>query len=244
MASFHQLRQDMHYLLQHRRALFIEMIIRILICTIVTVNIDGFLKAIVTPTLVATGIGAIVAPMTFFMGQALQPIINSICFFHFDDRFVMASLEVSGSKERLMTGLALEKWGRMGLREKIFMRYCVVKLCAGFFIGLAGIFAFIPILGPIIVALSGGWAMTWDMVYVPLSCMGYHGVVQQGKSVHTNFRKYYWFGFWAVLIEEIPIVGPTCHVYNVYSAAAFLEMVYLGNAAASADDDSDGKKRS
>lgn len=236
--------QDMYYLMQHRRALFIEMIIRILICTIVIMNMDAFLKGIVTPTLVATGVGAIVAPMTFFIGQALQPIINSICFFHFDDRFLMASLEVSGSKERLVTGLALEKWEKMGLREKLFIRYGVVKLGAGFFVGLAGIFAFIPILGPIIVALSGGWAMAWDMVYVPLSCMGYHGVVQQGKSVHANFRKYYWFGFWAVLIEEIPIVGPTCHVYNVYRAAAFLEMVYLDNVAIFTDVDSDDKKRS
>lgn len=236
--------QDMYYLMQHRRALFIEMIIRILICTIVIMNIDAFLKGIVTPTLAATGVGAIVAPMTFFIGQALQPIINSICFFHFDDRFLMASLEVSGSKERLVTGLALEKWEKMGLREKLFIRYGVVKLGAGFFVGLAGIFAFIPILGPIIVALSGGWAMAWDMVYVPLSCMGYHGVVQQGKSVHANFRKYYWFGFWAVLIEEIPIVGPTCHVYNVYRAAAFLEMVYLDNVAIFTDVDSDDKKRS
>ena len=229
----------------NRKALFIEMLIRTFLCTLIIVNIDGFLKLFVTPALVATGIGAVVAPVTFFMGQALQPIIHSICFFHFDDRFVMASMEACGSKERLVTGLGMDKWGRMGLREKIIMRYGVMKVFAGFFVGFASIFAYIPILGPILVALTGGWAMAWDMVYVPLSCMGYHGVLQQGKSVlsRDNFRKYYWFGFWAVLMEEIPIVGPTCHVYNVYRAAAFLEIVYLdGNKAAAGNDK--GKKQS
>ena len=76
------------------------MLIRTFLCTLIIVNIDGFLKLFVTPALVATGIGAVVAPapVTFFMGQALQPIIHSICFFHFDDRFVMASWKLVDRK--------------------------------------------------------------------------------------------------------------------------------------------------
>jgi hypothetical protein len=43
-----------------------------------------------------------------------------------------------------------------------------------------------------------------------------------------------------VLIEEIPIVNLVCHVYNVYSAAFFLERVYLkgGNVTGVASVDS------
>ena len=229
MASHLHLRKGIQYLLDHRRALFVEMLIRIAICTALIMNIDAFLKLVVTPALVATGVGAIVAPLTFFVGQALQPIVHSFCFFHFDDRFIMASLDGSGSKERLVNGLDMKRWGRLGLGEKLFVRYGFMKVMAGFFVGLPGLLAFIPILGPIIVALVGGWAVAWDMVYVPLSCMGYHGVNAQSKTVRDNFRRYYWFGFWAVLVEEIPIVGPTCHVFNVYRAAAFLESVYLSN---------------
>eukprot|EP01083_Nonionella_stella_P250918 866316_1 len=220
---------SMQSLMQENPALFVEMIIRVIIATILVMNIDAFLKAVVTPILVATGIGVVVAPVTFFMGQALQPIINSICFFHFDDRFVMASLASTGVKDRLVKGMGLIKWHKMGLGEKILMRYSL-KVSVGSFVGLTSILAYIPLLGPVLLALISGWAVAWDLVYIPLSGIGYTGIVRQARTVYANFGKFYWFGFWAVLMEEMPIVGPMCHVYNVYRAPAFLEMVYLSNS--------------
>ena len=114
----------------------------------------------------------------------------------------------------------------MGKFHKLFMRWCI-KTIAGCSVGLAGFCTAIPILGPILTALLSGWAVAWDIVYVPLSGMGRVGILRQGMSVLHHFWDYYWFGFWAVLIEEIPIVNPVCHVYNVYSAAFFLERVHL-----------------
>lgn len=225
--------EGMRSLMKGRPGLFAEMVARVVVATILVVNVDAFLKVFVTPVLVATGIGAAVAPVAFFMGQALQPIIHSFCFFHFDDRFVLASLEATGAKGRLAPRAG---WHKVGIVEKVFVRYGVMKLMAGAFVGLTGIFALVPILGPILTALVAGWAVAWDTVYVPLSGMGYVGVFKQGRSVFSNFRAYYWFGFWAVLIEEIPIIGPSCHVYNVYSAANFLERVYMSNLNAPADE--------
>lgn len=50
------------------------------------INLDAFLKLVVTPFLAASDIGAVAALLTFFVGQVvLQPIINLICFFGFDD---------------------------------------------------------------------------------------------------------------------------------------------------------------
>ena len=43
-----------------------------------------------------------------------------------------------------------------------------------------------------------------------------------------------------MLIEEILIAGPVCHVYNVYSAAFFLERVYLNNMPVLVDGLIDG----
>ena len=60
--------------------------------------------------------------------------------------------------------------------------------------------------------------------------MGYIGFRSQFRTVVIdNFWKYESYGFWAVLIEEIPILGPSCHVYNIYSAVYFLEKVYGDN---------------
>jgi len=44
------------------------------------------------------------------------------------------------------------------------------------------------------------------------------------------------------VIQEIPILGPICHVYNVYSAAFFLERVYLNNKPVSVDGSINKKK--
>ena len=50
------------------------------------INLDAFLKLVVTPFLAASDIGAVAALLTFFVGQVvLQPIIHLICFFGFDD---------------------------------------------------------------------------------------------------------------------------------------------------------------
>jgi len=205
------------------------MVIRVIIAIVLEINLDGFLKLVVTPFLAASVVGAVAAPLTFFVGQALQPIINSFCFYGFDDPFVMATLEATGGKDRLSTLSKTGEWHHMGTFHKYFMRWCI-KATAGFWVGFAGICTYIPIVGPILTALLSGWVVAWDMVYIPLSGMGRVGILRQGRSVLTNFSEYYWFGFWAVLMEEIPIVGPVCHVYNVYSAAFFLERVYLNNS--------------
>jgi len=221
--------QGIQSLLKDRPSLCVEMVIRVILATAIVIQFDAFLKLVVTPALAATGIGLLLVPFTFFVGQAAQPIIHSWCFIAFDDRFVLASLEASGAKDRLVKGMGLEKWGEMAGWEKLIMRHGVMKSSASFFVGMAGIFAYIPLLGPVLVALFSGWAVAWDMVYVPLSCMGYVGVPKQGRSVYANFRKYYWFGFWSVLIEQLPLVGAACHVYNIYRAAEFLENVYLSD---------------
>lgn len=213
-------------LLGSRPGLLLSVVIRVAIAIALQINLDAFLKLVVTPFLAASVVGAVAAPLTFFVGQALQPIIHSFCFYGFDDPFIMATLEATGGKERLSTLSKTGEWYKMGTFHKYFMRWCI-KTTAGFWVGFAGLCTYIPIVGPVLVALLSGWVVAWDMVYVPLSGMGHVGIFRQGRSVLANFGEYYWFGFWAVLIEEIPIVGPVCHVYNVYSAAFFLERVYL-----------------
>jgi len=219
----------MRALLQSRPGMLINMTIRVVIAIAITVNLDIFLKLVVTPVLAASIIGAVAAPLTFFLGQALQPVIHSICFYGFDDSFVMAALEATGGKERLAKLSKTGEWHEMGTFERYFTRWCI-KTSAGFVVGFAGLSAAIPIVGPFLTALLAGWAVAWDTVYVPLSGMGKVGFLHQGASVMKHFWSYYWFGFWAVLIEEIPVVGPVCHVYNVYSATFFLERVYLNNS--------------
>mmetsp|Transcript_25705 Transcript_25705/g.53697 ORF Transcript_25705/g.53697 Transcript_25705/m.53697 type:complete len:321 (+) Transcript_25705:93-1055(+) len=220
-------------LLQSQPGMMLNMIIRVALAVALMINIDAFLKLVVTPILAASIIGAIAAPFTFFVGQALQPIVYSICFYGFDDPFVVAALEATGGKERLLlaananTG-GVEEWHEMGFFNKYFTRWCI-KTAAGFIVGFAGLASAIPLVGSVFTALLAGWAVAWDMVYVPLAGIGRVGILRQGASVLAHFWEYYWFGFWAVLIEEIPIVGPVCHVYNVYSAAFFLERVYTKN---------------
>ena len=116
----------------------------------------------------------------------------------------------------------------MNFFNKYFTRWCT-KTAAGVIVGFAGLASAIPLVGSVFTALLAGWAVAWDMVYVPLAGIGRVGILRQGASVLAHFWEYYWFGFWAVLIEEIPIVGPVCHVYNVYNAAFFLERVYTNN---------------
>ena len=142
----------------------------------------------------------------------------------------MASLVVSGGKERLSKQLIPFLNEKIGFFHQWFMRWCI-KTTSGICVGFAGLACAIPIIGPILTALLSGWVVTWDLVYIPLMGMGKVGIFSQARSVLANFGDYYWFGFWAVLIEEIqiPIVGPICHVYNVYSAAFFLERMYLKN---------------
>ena len=231
--------KGMQSLLASRPGMLLSMVIRVTIAITLQINLDAFLKLVVTPILAASVIGAVAAPFTFFVGQALQPIIHSFCFYGFDDKFLMATLEATGGKERLATLSKTGEWHESGSFHKFFLRWCI-KTTAGFTIGFAGLCTAIPIVGPVLTALLSGWVVAWDMVYVPLSGMGRVGVVRQGRSVLKNFREYYWFGFWAVLIEEIPIAGPVCHVYNVYSAAFFLERVYLNNIPVLVDGLIDG----
>lgn len=201
-------------------------VIRIAIAVFLDVVLDGFLKTVVTPAIAATGIGIVATPLTFFIGQALQPMIHSVAFIVFDDRFLMASLEATGIKQRLLPRAVGKKWHKMTILEGIITRYCV-KAIAGWCLGWASLFTILPVVGPVFTALLSGWVVAWDYVYVPLAGMGHVGVLRQFRTVLRNFRAYFWFGFWAVLIEEIPLVGPVCHVYNVYSAAFFLERLYL-----------------
>jgi len=231
--------KGMQSLLASRPGLLLSMVIRVTIAITLQINLDAFLKLVVTPLLAASVIGAVAAPFTFFVGQALQPIIHSFCFYGFDDKFLMATLEATGGKGRLATLSKTGEWHETGSFHKFFLRWCI-KSTAGCCIGFAGLCTAIPIVGPVLTALLSGWVVAWDMVYVPLSGMGRVGVFRQGRSVLANFREYYWFGFWAVLIEEIPIAGPVCHVYNVYSAAFFLERVYLNNAPVLVDGLIDG----
>lgn len=153
---------------------------------------------------------------------------------HFDDAFVVAALEATGGKGRLVA-LGLSKtgeWRPMGFFYKYFVKIWL-KVAAGGVVGVAGLCTAIPFAGPVLTALLSGWIVAWDIVFVPLYGMGLGGILGQAGSVRAHLREYHWFGFWAVLLEEIPVVGPACHVYNVYSAAFFLESVYVtGNATA------------
>lgn len=226
--------EGMRSLLESQPRLLVGMVFRVAIAMTLTINLDAFLKLVVTPFLAASIVGAAAAPLTFFVGQALQPIIHSFCFYGFDDKFMIATLDATGGKERLARLSKSGHWHEMGFFHRYFIRWCI-KAAAGFFLGFAGLATAIPFVGPVLTALLSGWAVAWDLVYIPLSGMGRVGVLRQGLSVLAHFWEYYWFGFWAVLIEEIPIAGPVCHVYNVYSAAFFLESVYLNKTPASVD---------
>lgn len=225
--------KGMQSLINSHPSLFLGMIFRVTIAIILEINLDAFLKLVVTPFLAASVVGAVAAPLTFFVGQALQPIIHSVCFYGFDDTFIMATLDSTGGKDRLVTLSKSGEWHKMGFFHKSFMRWCI-KSMAGFSVGFAGLCTALPVVGPILTALLSGWVVAWDMVYVPLSGMGHVGFFRQLRTVLGNFRAFYWFGFTAVLIEEIPLAGPVCHVYNVYSAAFFLERVYLKEVLVSA----------
>lgn len=199
--------------------------IRILICMALELMLDGFLKTVVTPAIIATGIGAVVAPLIFLLEYALQPIIHSIAFIIFDDKFLMATLEATGIKDQLEAEAAMP-WHSVTFTEGFITRY-VIKSMATSCLGWAGLCTIVPVAGHILTAVLTGWVVAWDYVYVPLAGMGYIGPWQQAQTVWEHFGDYQWYGFWAVMAEEIPFLGPTCHVYNVYSAAFFLERVYL-----------------
>ena len=111
----------------------------------------------------------------------------------------------------------------------------VLKSCAAWWAELCTV---IPVLGQLLVAVLTGWIVAWDYVHVPLSGMGYSCHWQHSQTVWKHFGQFQGYGFWAVIIEEIPLLGPSCHVYNVYSVAFFLEKVYiLQNKGTSIDDD-------
>ena len=228
-------------LFQQRPDLLLSVMIRIILAMVLELLLDGFLKTVVTPALVATGIGAFVAPLVFLLEYTLQPMIHSIAFLIFDDRFLLATLEATGIKQDLLMSVQKSsakgkrkrrkgggevKWHKLSLMEGMLTRY-VIKSCAAWCLAWAGLCTVIPVLGQILVAVLTGWIVAWDYVYVPLSGMGYIGPWQQFQTVWQHFGKFQWYGFWAVLIEEIPFLGPSCHVYNVYSAAFFLEKVYI-----------------
>jgi len=205
-------------------------LLRIAMAIFLEISLDGFLKTVVTPAIAGTGIGILVTPLTFFIGQALQPIIHSVSFLIFDDRFLDIAMESTGTKQKLVK-TTNGKWHRLSLVEGIITRHCL-KVLSAWCVGLAGLCTLIPVLGPILTALLSGWIVAWDYVYVPLSGMGYVGFVRQFWVVYRDFRRYYWFGFWAVLLEEIPLAGPVMHVYNIYSATFLLEDLYWNGAAA------------
>ena len=108
------------------------------------------------------------------------------------------------------------------------MRWCI-KTIAGCSRRVSGVLCTaIPIVGPILTALLSGWGR--GMGY----CVRPPSLAWDGLEYFVRACRYFIiFGtitgldFWAVLIEEIPIVNPVCHVYNVYSAAFFLERVYF-----------------
>jgi len=190
---------------------------------------DGFLKTIVTPILVSTGIGALMAPLTFFLEYSLQPVIHSIAFLVFDDSFLLATLETTGIQSRM---LQTRQWHKLSFLEGMLTRY-VVKSISAWCLAWAGVLTIVPLAGNILTAILTGWVVTWDYVYVPLSGMGHVGPWQQFRMVWKHLWAFQWYGFWAVLVEEIPVLGPSCHVYNVYSAAFLLERLF-------ADNDGDG----
>ena len=239
-------------LFQQRPDLLLSVMIRIILAMALELVLDGFLKTVVTPALVATGIGAAVAPLVFLLEYTLQPMIHSVAFLIFDDRFLLATLEATGIKEDLVLSVQKQKsakgtrkrrkggrveWHKISFMEGMFTRY-VIKSCAAWCLAWAGLCTVIPVLGQILVAVLSGWIVAWDYVYVALSGMGYIGPWQQFQTVWQNFGQFHWYGFWAVLMEEIPFFGPSCHVYNVYSAAFFLEKVYIvHNKGDIVDDD-------
>mmetsp|Transcript_11503 Transcript_11503/g.21878 ORF Transcript_11503/g.21878 Transcript_11503/m.21878 type:complete len:278 (-) Transcript_11503:135-968(-) len=203
-----------------------NMIVRIAIATAVMLFLDFYLKLVLTPILAATIVGVVATPLTFSLGQTLQPAIYSICFLGFDDKFLVACLEVTGVKERLATRHAKGKWHDIKKFEKYGTKI-LIKIIASFIVGGSGLAAIVPLAGLVLSASLSGWVVAWDMVFVALSGMERRGVVRQAKVVRSNFKEYSKFGFWAVLREEIPLVGPACHVYNVYRASFFLEKLYL-----------------
>ena len=213
-------------LLQARPLLLLSAVIRICIAMGLELAMDGFLKTIVTPALAASGVGAIVAPLTFLLEYALQPIVHSIAFLIFDDNFLVATLQATGIQGNLVSVGKTDKWHKMGIIEGILTRY-VVKSCSAWCLGWAGLCTIVPVVGHVLTAVLTGWLVAWDYVYVPLSGMGHIGPFQQFRTVWKHWWSFQWYGFWAVLAEEIPFLGPTCHVYNVYSAAFFLERVYV-----------------
>jgi hypothetical protein len=223
-------------------SLILSVGIRIVIAIWLELLLDGFLKTVVTPALASTGIGALVAPMSFLIGQALQPMIHSIAFLVFDDRFLLKTLEATGIQEQLIQNIERNDkgseigWHKITLAEGMMTRY-VMKSMAAWCLGWAGLCTIVPVVGHVLTAVLSGWVVAWDYVYVPLAGMGYLGPWQQLQTVWQHFGAYGWYGFWAVLIEEIPLIGPVCHVYNVYSAAFFLERLYILHKDTMIDDD-------
>merc|ERR1719401_2705760 len=114
----------------------------------------------------------------------------------------------------------------MTLLERYSIRY-VVKACIDCAIGFVGLTTLIPIVGNFITAFAIGWAVAWDYVYVALDGIGFTEPQQQFASVYKNFTAYYWWGFFCVLIEEIPFAGPFLHAWNIHTASFFLEEVYI-----------------
>ena len=222
-------------LFQQHPGFLVSAVIRIGVAMTLELVLDGLLKTVVTPALIATGIGAVAAPLTFLLEYALQPIIHSLAFIIFDDRFLMAALEATGIQHCLEQESG-KAWHKMTLIEGIFTRY-VIKSLAAWCLGWAGLCTAIPVAGHMLTAGLTGWIVAWDYVYVPLSGMGHVGPWQQLQTVWTHWGDYQWFGVWAVLLEELPFLGPTCHVWNVYNAAFFLERVYLLQTTNSQDDD-------
>ncbi|CAB9499820.1 expressed unknown protein [Seminavis robusta] len=217
-------------LLSARPMLLFSAVVRIGIALGLELAMDAVLKTVVTPLLVASGIGALLAPATFLLEYAFQPLIHSIAFLVFDDNFVMATLETTGIQDRLVrkdhkNNPGVLEWHKMSFFEGFCTRY-VVKSLTAWCLGWAGLCTIVPVVGHLLTAVLTGWLVAWDYVYVPLSGLGYIGPLQQFQTVWQHFSYFQWYGFWAVLIEEIPVLGPACHVYNVYSAAYFLEGLY------------------
>ena len=216
-----------------------EALVRIGLAVGLETVLDGLLEGVVVPSLERVTPrrfgGWVGPPAAHFLGEALRPVLRSVSFLFFDDRFLDTVLESTGTKEALAASLCLTTgWHETqpGLFRKLVARYCL-KAVASWFVGFAGLLTVVPLVGPVLTAFLSGWIVAWDCVCVPLWGMGRTTAWSQLETVLADLPRYHRFGVGAVLLEEMMIIpnraGAAMHVYNVYSAAFFLKDLYGGH---------------
>jgi len=211
----------------------------------IEISLELFMTFVVEPVLLASVVGSVASFLALCIEQALQPVINDIVFFCFDDQFLYATLETTGIKDKLERKYKCELQP-MGMCEKSINRY-LVKCIACVFVSLAGLSTAVPLVGHIFTALAAGSVVMWDYVFTALPVIvGSHSFCDQLKTFFSKWCAYQWNGFFALLLEEVPFVSPFFHVWNIYSAALFLENVYCDDDDSGylRLDDSDDKDRS